>query len=81
MEVKITKEELLQLVIDTIFKTTKIIITEKDYDTNLLQLGIDSIKAIQIVNDLEDELDIMIDDSNLKYFVTINAIAEFFDSL
>jgi acyl carrier protein len=76
-----TKDELLQLVIKTISEVAKIEITENQYEENLLTLGVDSIKAIQIVNELEDELDIMIDDSNLKYFNSIQAIADFIENM
>ena len=43
-------------------------------------LGLDSLKAIQVVNQLEDDLDIMIDDVHLQKFTSIDAIASFFSN-
>lgn len=73
--------EILDAVIKAIEKAAKIEITEQMYDTNLFSMGLDSIKAIQIVNDLEDTLDIVIDDSNLPKFTTISNIAGFISKM
>lgn len=75
------KEETLALVLATIERVGKIKLTEAQYDDNLLRLGIDSIKAIQVINDLEDELDVVIDDSQLRHFTSIRAIAAYIETM
>lgn len=75
---QISREELITKIVETIAKVAKINITPEKYDVNLFALGLDSIKAIQIVNILEDELDLMIDDNDLPKFTSINAIIEYF---
>lgn len=73
--------EILEAVIRAIEKAAGTTITEDMHDTSLFALGLDSIKAIQIVNDLEDSLDIVIDDSNLPKFTTIANIAAFISGM
>ena len=77
----VTRERLVEMVTEAIFEVAKIRIPPDRYGSNLLQLGLDSLKAIQVLNILEDRLDVMIDDSNLRRFTSIDAIADFFDSL
>jgi acyl carrier protein len=77
----LTRQQLIDLVTETILAVTRLPITPDQYDRNLMELGLDSLKAIQVVNTLEDRLDLMIDDSNLRRFTTINAIADFFEGL
>ncbi|PKL47231.1 MAG: acyl carrier protein [Candidatus Riflebacteria bacterium HGW-Riflebacteria-2] len=78
---KITREELIEKIVAAIKKVSGISIAPEKYGDNLFALGLDSIKAIQVVNMLEDELDLMIDDAHLPKFTSINAIAAHFDSL
>jgi len=77
----ISREELVKLVTEAIFATAKITVRPDQYRENLFQLGLDSLKAIQVINTLEDRLDLMIDDSHLRKFTSIEAIADFFESL
>ncbi|MBF0545608.1 MAG: acyl carrier protein [Candidatus Riflebacteria bacterium] len=77
----ISREELIKLITETLFTVAKIKISPQQYEQNLFALGLDSLKAIQMLNLLEDRLDIMIDDSNLQTFTSIKAITDFFDSL
>lgn len=77
----ISREELVQKVVSAIKNVAKIEIPAEKFDENLFSLGLDSIKAIQVVNMLEDDLDIMIDDIHLQKFTSINAIADFFESI
>lgn len=78
---EISREKLIAMIVEAIAKIAKISITPEKYDKNLFALGLDSIKAIQIANRLEDELDLMIDDSDLPKFTSITAIADYFDRL
>lgn len=78
---EVSREQLIGKIVDGIRKVTGITIPPEKYGDNLFQLGLDSLKAIQVVNQLEDELDLMIDDIHLQKFTSINAIAEFFDKL
>ena len=77
----ITREELVALITETIFAVAKIQVAPHQFEENLFALGLDSLKAIQMLNQLEDRLDLMIDDSQLKTFTSIKAMADFFDSL
>jgi acyl carrier protein len=77
----LSREELLDKVVAAIHVVTGISIGPDDYGTNLFQMGLDSLKAIQIVNQLEDDLDLMIDDVNLPKFTSIEAIAAFFENM
>lgn len=77
----LSRDELIDIVTDAIFTVAKLKIAPENYAANLFQLGLDSLKAIQVINSIEDRLDIMIDDSQLKRFTSINAIADFFESL
>ena len=79
MEVpKISREELVERVVAAIRTVAGIEIPPEKYGENLFALGLDSLKAIQVVNALEDDLDIMIDDVHLQKFTSINAVADFF---
>lgn len=78
---EITREQLIEMIVAAIKKVSGINIPPEKYDDNLFALGLDSIKAIQVVNMLEDELDLMIDDAHLPKFTSINAIAAHFDNL
>lgn len=77
----LTREQLIALVTETIFEVAKIRIPPDQYGADLFQLGLDSLKAIQVVNNLEDRLDVMIDDSHLRRLTSIHAIAAFFETL
>ncbi|MFZ2955739.1 MAG: acyl carrier protein [Candidatus Ozemobacteraceae bacterium] len=78
---EISREELITLITETLFTVAKIKLSPQQYEENLFSLGLDSLKAIQMLNNLEDRLDVMIDDSNLQTFTSIKAITDFFDSL
>ncbi|HOT29278.1 MAG TPA: acyl carrier protein [Candidatus Ozemobacteraceae bacterium] len=77
----ITREELVALITETLFDVARIKVAPHQYEENLFALGLDSLKAIQMLNQLEDRLDLMIDDSKLKTFTSIKAMTDFFDSL
>jgi len=78
---EITREQLIEMIVRAIKKVSGINIPPEKYGDNLFALGLDSIKAIQVVNMLEDELDLMIDDAHLPKFTSIDAIATHFDNL
>jgi len=78
---EITRDALIEKIVAAIKKVSGISIAPEKYGDNLFALGLDSIKAIQVVNMLEDELDLMIDDAHLPKFTSIDAIAAHFDSL
>lgn len=78
---EIARQELVTLIVDTLFAVAKIRVEPHQYEENLFALGLDSLKAIQMLNQLEDRLDLMIDDSQLKTFTSIKAMTDFFDSL
>lgn len=77
-KVNITQEELIKKVVEAIRGVSGIQISPDKYGENLFDLGLDSLAAIQVVNQLEDELDIMIDDVHLQKFISIDAITKFF---
>lgn len=77
----LSRDELVTIVLEGIATVTRLRIPPERYGDDLFALGLDSLKAIQVVNFIEDRLDIMIDDSELKRFTSINAIADFFESL
>lgn len=78
---EITREALIEKIVAAIKKVSGISIAPEKYGDNLFALGLDSIKAIQVVNMLEDELDLMIDDAHLPKFTSIDAIAAHFDKI
>jgi acyl carrier protein len=73
------KIDLLEILLKSIKDNTNIEIKQNQYDENLTDLGIDSIFAIEIANDMEDALDIVIDDRDIVKFETINLIVEYFE--
>ncbi|MCK5073905.1 MAG: acyl carrier protein [Bacteriovoracaceae bacterium] len=75
----ISRNELLEHLISSIKKNAEIVIEEKDFDTDIVELGIDSIFAIEIANDIEEFLDIVIDDRDIGKFRSINVMLEYFD--
>jgi acyl carrier protein len=78
---ELCREELVAKVVAAIRAVTGMAIGPEQYGTNLFQLGLDSLKAIQVVNLLEDDLDLMIDDVHLGKFTSIDAIAAFFEGM
>jgi len=77
----ISREELIKTVLESIESVSKIRIPPEKFRENLFSLGLDSLKAIQVINLIEDKLDIMIDDSELKNLTSIDAIVDFFEAL
>lgn len=78
---KISREALVKKVKDAIKRTAGIDIPPEKHGENLFSLGLDSLKAIQIINALEEDLNIMIDDIHIGKMTSIDAIAAFFESL
>ncbi|MBF0502679.1 MAG: acyl carrier protein [Candidatus Riflebacteria bacterium] len=77
----VSRDELVAMVVDTFFSVAKIHVSEDRFDENLFHLGLDSLKAIQVINSIEERLDVMIDDSHLRKLTSIRAIADFFEAL
>lgn len=78
---KLARPELIRLVVDTIRDVTGIQIAAHQHGQSLFELGLDSIKAIEIINRMEDALDLLIDDTHLRRFTSIDAIADYFEAL
>lgn len=78
---KLGRPDLVRLVVDTIRDVTGIEIAPDQHAESLFALGLDSIKAIEIINRMEDALDLLIDDTHLRRFTSIDAIAEYFEAL
>lgn len=76
-----SRPELIQLLVNTIREVAKIDILPDEYGDNLFGLGLDSVKAIEIINRMEDALDCLVDDAHLRRFTSIQAIAEYFEAL
>ena len=74
----LTEEELTKNIVEAIHDVAGILITPDKYGISFFFLGLDSLKAIQVVNNLEDRLCIMIDDVHLQKFTSIDAIIKFF---
>ncbi|HLE11296.1 MAG: hypothetical protein A2504_03295 [Bdellovibrionales bacterium RIFOXYD12_FULL_39_22] len=74
-----TKKELEKELLKSIEKHTQIVIGNNDYSTSLANLGIDSVYAAEVANDMEDLLGIVIDDRDIAKFTSITAILEYFD--
>lgn len=72
---------LTDLLAATIRDVAGIAIPKERYGDDLFRLGLDSVKAIEIVNRMEDALDLLVDDADLRKFVSIEAIADHFEGL
>ncbi len=77
----ITREELLKHLLKVIEDSADVKIKKEDYDTPLVELGLDSIYAVEIANEMEDLCDIVIDDREIAGFRSINDILTYFDNL
>jgi acyl carrier protein len=73
------ENELKTVLLNSIKKHSKIDVPEKDFDTDLTNMGIDSLTAVHIANDMEDALDIVIDDKDIVKFRTVNLILSYFE--
>jgi len=74
------KEKIKSIIVSRLKSEEKIRTLE--YETKLLSLGIDSILALSILVEIEEEFDIEIDDSdlNMDKIQNINSFAELIDS-
>lgn len=77
----ISRDELIAIVTRALADVARLRVGPDQYGENLFQLGLDSLTAISVINRIEEDLDLMIDDSWLKRFTSINAIADFFENL
>ncbi len=71
------RSELVVKILDVIKKHTGVIINKDQYDCNLIDLGIDSVNAVEMANEMEDILDDIIDDRDIVKFVTVNRIVDY----
>ena len=74
-----TREELLEVLLNSVKEHGEVEIEESNFSTNLVDLGVDSISAVEVANDMEDFLDIEIDDRDIAKFVSIEAIVKYFE--
>ena len=74
------KNKFIKQLLGAVNTHTGITIEKDEFDTNLIDLGIDSVFAIEIANDLESILNIIIDDRDIIHFTTINKILNHFKS-
>lgn len=77
----ITREQLLEHLLKVIEESAELKIEEKDYGTPLVELGLDSIYAVEIANEMEDLCDVVIDDRDIAGFRSINDILNYFDNI
>lgn len=77
----IKREDLLNHLLSTIEESAELKIEEKDYKTPLVELGLDSIYAVEIANEMEDLCDVVIDDRDIAKFRSIHDILNYFDAL
>jgi acyl carrier protein len=75
----VSKEELIRILLVSIRERTGMEISEDQFDEDLITLGVDSIRAIEIANDMEDALGILIDDREIVGFRTVNVIGDYFE--
>ena len=73
------RNELCNHLLESIKKHANVELKNSQYDQNLTELGIDSIKSLDIANDMEDLLDIIIDDKDIIHFRSMNKILDYFD--
>jgi len=73
------KEKIKSIIVSKLKDEEKI--RSLEYDTSLLSLGIDSILALSILVEIEEEFNIEIDDSdlNMDKIRNINSFAELID--
>lgn len=75
-----TKEQLLESLLASIKENAQIEIKKEDFNKPLVSMGIDSLYAVEIANDLEEALDVVIDDRDIAKFTSVNAILNYFES-
>lgn len=76
-----SRADLTDLLVATIREVSGVAIPPERYGEDLFRLGLDSVKAIEIVNRMEDALDLLVDDADLRKFVSIDAIADHFEGM
>lgn len=74
-----TKEDLIKNLLEIIFKHTQVEIKPQDFDTPLVDLGLDSVYAVEIANEMEDLLGITIDDRDIATLKTVNIMLKYFE--
>ncbi|MEI9972059.1 MAG: phosphopantetheine-binding protein [Ignavibacteriota bacterium] len=74
-------DELIQRVIKTIAATKRIPVESVTIDSNFLELGIDSMDAVEILFALESEFDINIPDEQARSVRSIRDMCEGVDRL
>lgn len=75
------KDEILNHIIAFIKKNADVTVEQKDYDSDLTELGVDSIFALELANEMEELLDIVIDDRDIEKLRSINSIMEYFQAI
>jgi acyl carrier protein len=71
----------LEIVLASIRARAGIELTQDQFDDDLVGLGVDSLAAIDVANDMEEALGIVIDDREIVRFRTVNMIARYFETL
>ncbi len=77
----ITRDDLIKHLLKTLEESAELKLTEKDFSTPLADLGLDSIYAVEIANEMEDLCDVVIDDRDIAGFKSINDILNYFDRI
>ncbi|MCK5884314.1 MAG: acyl carrier protein [Bacteriovoracaceae bacterium] len=77
----VTRKELLEHLLKVIEESAELKMEEKDYGTPLVELGLDSIYAVEIANEMEDMCDVVIEDRDIAAFRSINDIMTYFDNI
>lgn len=73
-----TQDLFLENLLQSISQHANVMVQPAQYDEKLNNLGVDSIYAIDVANDMEDMLDIIIDDRDILQFDSVNNIMNYF---
>ncbi len=73
------KDEFKKKLLTIIEKQSNVVIKPEEFTTPLPELGIDSLHAVMIANDLEEIFDVIIDDREIKKFINVNSIVDYFE--
>jgi len=75
------RKDLEMLLLRILAEQADLELTPERYDADLIALGLDSIVAIDIANELEAALGLVIDDREIYRFRTVNSILAYFERL
>lgn len=78
---EVSREELEAKLLELIKEHSDVEVSKSDYSTPFADLGIDSVYAVEVANDMEDFLDIVIDDRDIAKFRSLDDTLAYFDGL